>query len=121
MASEIKPCPFCGASMRVATEYMFTHPGTFGEGECLLAGKGYHREHIDWWNTRQSTADLQAKLDKAVEALGDSQATLAAIRAMSVGEDWGEQSTSEHIHDLCGETMRLNMAVIKGSKPQPAA
>jgi hypothetical protein len=61
-----------------------------------------------------------AKLDKAVEALGDSQATLASIRAATVGEDWGEQSTSEHIHDLCGETMRLNMTVIKGSKPQPA-
>lgn len=62
----------------------------------------------------QSTADLQAKLDKAVKALGDSQATLASIRAATVGEDWGEQSTSEHIHDLCGETMRLNMAVIEG-------
>ena len=74
MASEIKPCPFCGTSMVVVTKDMFAHPGTLGDHRCLLAGKGYHWGHIDWWNTRAGEAEaayieVVAKLDKAVEAL----------------------------------------------------
>ena len=57
MMSELKPCPFCGASMVVVTKDMFTHPGTVGDGQCLMAGKGYYWEHIDWWNTRAGEAD----------------------------------------------------------------
>lgn len=50
--SEIKPCPFCGTSMVVVTKDTFSHSGTVGGGQCLLSGKGYYWEHIDWWNTR---------------------------------------------------------------------
>lgn len=61
--SEIKPCPFCGTSMAVMTKDMFYHPGALGISQCLMAGKGYHWEHIDWWNTRVGEPMPQGECD----------------------------------------------------------
>ena len=59
-------------------------------------------------------ADLTAERDALREALGDSQATLCAVRATSVSDDWAEASTAKHLHDICGDTMQRNAAALKG-------
>jgi len=39
-----------------------------------------------------------------VSALKDAGATLAAIRAASIGDEWAD--SAEHFHDICGDTLK---------------
>jgi len=60
--------------------------------------------------------DARKVIDDCVEALDESQAVLAAIRATSVVDEWFEKSTAKHFHDICGDSMRLNMAALTAAK-----
>lgn len=67
--------------------------------------------------SRRREAEIRsAEIATITAALEDSSATLAAIRAMTVYDDWGDQSISEHIHDLCGDNLRKNAAALKGQE-----
>ena len=52
---ELKPCPFCGASLvirNVQVNGQFESVGLHPRNRCILAGKGYTSDEFKAWNTR---------------------------------------------------------------------
>jgi hypothetical protein len=54
--TEIKPCPHCGAHLKLAVDGecagSWFHPGVITDKDCILSGRGFLPEQIPSWNTR---------------------------------------------------------------------
>lgn len=55
MTDELKRCPFCAAELGriegdAASNPVLFHPGTVGDGTCLLAGRGITPKERELWN-----------------------------------------------------------------------
>lgn len=57
MTDELKPCPFCGDTMRWVGPETFTHTLAAFDGpekeRCKLRHDDYHISALQWWNTRR--------------------------------------------------------------------
>ena len=47
---------------------------------------------------------LQADVERLREMLDDAVATIAAVRATSVSDEWS--ASADHFHDVCGDTLK---------------
>lgn len=68
-ARELKPCPFCGASLRYAEPVAYVHP----VGKCILSGRNFHKGVIGQWNRRASAAPSDDALRVAAKAIVDHE------------------------------------------------